>query len=144
MLIKTNNAFTLIELMLVIIIIGVLGTMAVKNLKGRSGEARMAVARADIETNIAGALDLYELDNGLYPTTDQGLAALIRKPSSAKNWNGPYLKKRRIPKDPWGNPYQFQNPGTNNTDDYDLFSMGKDASPGTEDDISNWDDEDEF
>ena len=143
MVFKKQNAFTLIELMLVTIIIGVLGTMAVKNLKGQSGKARMAVAKADIETNIAGALDLYELDNGLYPTTDQGLAALIRKPSSAKNWNGPDLKKRRIPKDPRSNPDQFQNPGTKKTDDYDLFSMGKDASPGTEDDISNWDDEDE-
>src|SRR3989338_1464360 len=87
----TNHGFTLIELMLVIIIIGILGTMAVKNLKGRSDEARMAVARADIETNIAGALDLYELDNGFYPTTEQGLPALIGKPSSQpepKNWNG--------------------------------------------------------
>jgi len=142
-----KEGFTLIEIMLVIIIIGVLGTMTIKNLRGRSDEARIAVARADVESNIAGALDLYELDNGFYPSTSQGLEALIRKPSSSpdpKNWNGSYLKKKKIPRDPWTNAYQYENPGSHNTDDYDLFSMGKDGSVGGDDDVTNWDSDEDF
>ena len=98
-----KKAFTLIELMLVVIIIGVLIAMVAPRLSGRSEQAKQAAARADIEANIATALDLYELDGGQYPTTKQSLSALVVKPTSApepKDWRGPYLEK--IPADPCG------------------------------------------
>lgn len=136
--VKAKRGFTLIELMLVVIIIGVLVSMVVPRLTGRTQQAREAAAKADIEANIALALDLYEVDNGLYPTTDQGLEALRTKPSSdpaPTNWNGPYLKKK--PQDPWGNPYHYVCPGTHNSEDYDLSSYGPDGTEGS-DDITNW------
>ena len=101
-----RKGFTLIELMLVVIIISVLVAMIVPRMAGRSEEARVAVAHADIEVNVATALKLYELDNGAYPTTEEGLAALETAPPSAKNWKGPYLEKDPI--DPWGNKYIYK------------------------------------
>ena len=136
---SAKNGFTLIELMLVVIIIGVLAGMVLPRLVGKSEQAKRAVAEADIEANIASALELYEVDNGNFPATEQGLSALRTKPSSnpvPKNWNGPYLKKE--PKDPWGNTYVYKSPGEQNTDGYDLSSKGKDGIEGTEDDIKNW------
>lgn len=137
---KTEKGFTLIELMLVVIIIGVLAAMVVPRFVGRSEQARYAAARADVEANIAIALDLYELDNGSYPTTEQGLDALARKPEGEPmppNWRGPYLKKK-VPLDPWGNPYVYTCPGIHNAEDYDLSSYGPDGVEGGGDDISNW------
>jgi general secretion pathway protein G len=134
------RGFTLIEMMLVIIIIGVLVAMVVPRLTGRSEQARAAAARADIEANLAVALDLYELDNGTYPTTEQGLEALVEKPAippEPPNWNGPYLKKR-LPNDPWGEAYVYRSPGLNNQYDYDLSSKGPDRIEGSDDDIVNW------
>ncbi|MDD5617727.1 MAG: type II secretion system major pseudopilin GspG [Candidatus Omnitrophica bacterium] len=136
---KNKNAFTLIELMLVVIIIGVLAAMVMPRLAGRSEQAKEAAAKADIEANMAIALDLYELDNGQYPTTEQGLAALARKPTSAPipdNWKKPYLKKE--PLDPWGRPYIYKCPGEYNTEEYDLASWGKDGLEGGGDDVVNW------
>lgn len=135
-----KDGFTLIEIMLVVIIIGILVAMVLPRLVGRSEQARMSAARADINSNIALALDMYELDNGIYPTTEQGLNALKTKPSSSPvppNWNGPYLKK--TPLDPWGKPYIYTSPGTH-TKDYDLASWGGDGVEGGNDDVSNWQD----
>lgn len=133
------NAFTLVELMIVVIIIAALAAMVVPRLGSRSEQAKAAVAEADINSNIGLALKLYKLDNGRYPTTSQGLKALSAKPSStpaATNWNGPYLE--REPLDPWKNPYQYKSPGTHNPDGYDLYSLGLDGVEGNEDDVANW------
>ena len=129
-----RKGFTLIELMLVVIIISVLVAMIVPRMAGRSEEARIAVAHADIEVNVATALKLYELDNGSFPTTDEGLNALISAPSTAKRWKGPYLDN--VPVDPWGNPYKYKSPGSHRTD-YDLYSFGKDGTESA-DDVTNW------
>lgn len=129
---KFLMGFTLIELMLVVIIIGVLVAMVMPRLAGRSEEARRAAARADIEANIALALDLYELDSGRYP---EDLDALRIKPGGSTDWKGPYLK--RAPLDPWGRSYLYKYPGEHNKADYDLYSLGPDGVE-SEDDITNW------
>ncbi|MFH1753707.1 MAG: type II secretion system major pseudopilin GspG [Candidatus Omnitrophota bacterium] len=131
---KRDRGFTLIELMLVVIIIGVLSAMVVPRLVGRSEQARTAAAIADIESNISVALDLYELDNGSYPPELDGL---MRESSpTPPNWNGPYLKKK--PKDPWGEEYQYKFPAEHNKGSYDLWSYGKDRVAGGGDDVANW------
>jgi general secretion pathway protein G len=130
-----RKAFTLIELMLVVIIIGILAAMVMPRLVGRSEEARIAAAKADINSNIALAVDLFEMDNGRYPTAEEGLAALRSNPASLAGWKGPYLKKD--PKDPWGKPYFYKSPGTHNSD-YDLYSAGPNGTEGDSDDIGNW------
>lgn len=130
-----KKGFTLIELMLVVIIIGILVSMVMPRLTGRTKQAKIAAAKADIEANIALALDLYEVDNGSYPSTEEGLDALRNKPASADNWNGPYLKKKAV--DPWGNPYKYASPGAHNAQDYDLSSNGPDGAE-SDDDITNW------
>ncbi|MCX5711823.1 MAG: type II secretion system major pseudopilin GspG, partial [Candidatus Omnitrophica bacterium] len=107
----------------------------IPRLTGRSEEARKGVAKADIDLNIATALKLYEIDNGVFPTTEEGLDALLTAPGSAKNWKGPYIEKK--PLDPWGNAYSYKSPGTHRVD-YDLFSKGRDAVEGTADDVVNW------
>jgi general secretion pathway protein G len=133
-----KKAFTLVELMLVVIIIGILVAMVVPRMAGRSEQAREGVAKADVDLNIATALKLYELDNGAFPTTDEGLNALLSAPSSTTNWRGPYLEKK--PLDPWGRVYQYKSPGTHRTHDYDLFSFGRDGVESS-DDVGNWEQE---
>lgn len=132
---RSRHGFTLIELMIVVVILAVLAAAVVPRLAGRTQQARISTAKMDISGNISVSLDLYELDNGRYPTTEESLNALLAKPGSAKNWNGPYLKKK--PLDPWGNDYKYACPGTHSID-YDLHSSGPDGSDGTSDDITNW------
>jgi general secretion pathway protein G len=133
----SQKAFTLIEILLVVIIIGALSSMVLPRLIGRSDQAKKTAAKVDIDTNIATALKLYELDNGNFPDTEQWPAALLTKPASGtvpEHWNGPYLE--RGPIDPWGRAYIYKSPGSHRPD-YDLFSLGKDGKE-SEDDIRNW------
>lgn len=129
-----KRGFTLIELMLVVIIIGALVAMVMPRLTGRGEQARIAAAKADIQVNIATALKLYELDNGDFPSTDEGLGALLNKPASATNWNGPYLEKK--PLDPWSREYKYRYPGEQRPD-FDLYSLGRDGVE-SDDDVTNW------
>lgn len=130
---RVRSGFTLIEVLLVVVIIGILVGVAIPRLGGRVRQAQIAAAEADIN-NIGMALRLYEVDNGTYPPSLQGL---ITSPGGAKNWRGPYLEKG-MPKDPWGNDYIYQSPGSHNPHSYDLHSMGPDGADGGTDDISNW------
>ncbi len=130
--------FTLIELLVVLVIIGVLGALVVPNLFSSLDDARVTAARTDINT-LVQSLKRYKLDNQRFPTTEQGLDALVRKPTVGPppvNWK-PYLDK--LPNDPWGRPYQFLNPGVKG--EVDVFSFGADGQPGGEDknaDVGSW------
>lgn len=134
-----QSGFTLIEIMVVVIIIGLLSAMIVPNLFDKQARAFQAKAGSDIST-ISSELELYRLDLFSYPTTSEGLQALVSNPGKS-NWNG-YLTK--LPKDPWGNAFQYQSPGTRNPNSYDLWSFGSDGLAGGEGarkDIGNWDPE---
>lgn len=138
---KGNSGFTLIEVIVVIIILGIMATLVLPNILSHPDKARVTAAKSDIRA-ISNALEIYKLDNYSYPTTSQGLEALVTKPASQpepKNWNpGGYLKK--TPVDPWGNPYKYILPGTHS--DYDIYSTGADGKEGGEGynaDINNWD-----
>jgi general secretion pathway protein G len=137
-----NRGFSLIELMVVVIILGILAMYIGPKLMGRTEDAKITQAKIQIES-LETALKLYKLDNGVYPTTEQGLQALVEQPDSGalpRKWRkGGYLEKGKVPKDPWGNEYIFLSPGTNG--DYDITSYGADGVPGGEDenkDINNW------
>ncbi len=136
-----RGGFTLVEIMLVVIIIGILSAMVIPNIAGKGTQARIKATKNDIEVAIPMALDMFEIENGGYPTTDQGLKALIAKPDSGvgsgETWNGPYLKKKEIPTDQWGNTYVYISPGVHNPDSFDLYSYGADGKE-SEDDITNW------
>ena len=131
--------FTLIEIMVVVIIIGILAAIVAPNVIGRVDDAQITKAQAEIR-NIESALKFYRLDNFQYPTSEQGLEALVTRPNdpSVRNWKtGGYLD--RLPKDPWGNDYQYLNPGNNG--EIDIYSLGRDGRPGGEGldaDIGNW------
>jgi general secretion pathway protein G len=131
---KKNKGFTLIELMVVIVILGILAGLVLPRFMGRTEEAKKTKARLQIE-NLEGALKLYKLDIGTYPTTEQGLEALVQKPSTGavpKNWReGGYLEKAKVPEDPWGRPYVYMSPGIKNRD-FDLKSLGADGEEGGE------------
>lgn len=135
-----GRGFTFIEIMVVVAILAILAALVVPRIAGRTDEARVTAAKVQIR-NIEGALQLYKLDNGVYPTTDQGLKALVEKPSSGvipKNWKpGGYLGK--IPLDPWGTPYRYVSPSPKG--DFEILSLGPDGEPGGEGknaDISNF------
>jgi general secretion pathway protein G len=130
------RAFTLIELLLVLVILGTLAALVVPKFTKRSEQAKVTGARTDI-ANIEVALDAFEVDCGRYPTTEEGLKVLVDEPSGLSGWHGPYLK-RGMPKDTWGNPYMYRQPGQHNTSSYDLYSFGPDGQEGGADDIDNW------
>jgi general secretion pathway protein G len=135
---ETRNlrGFTLIELLLVLVILGVLAAIVVPKFSGRTEQARVTAAQSQIAT-FGTALDAFEVDNGYYPKGNAGLKDLFTQPRDAVNWKGPYLKND-IPLDPWGNAYNYECPGKNNTTGYDLSSNGPDGRANTEDDITNW------
>ena len=135
---RPTRGFTLIELMVVLAIIGVLAALIVPNVLGRADEARVTAARTDVG-NLMQALKLYRLDNQRYPSNEQGLQALVARPSAdpvPANWK-PYLEK--LPRDPWGRPYQYLNPGLKG--EVDVLSLGADGQPGGDGfnaDIGSW------
>jgi general secretion pathway protein G len=134
----TSRGFTLLELLVVVAIIGLLASYVAPRYFSQVEKSEIKVARAQIDA-LEKALDQYRLDTGHYPSTEQGLNALMTKPASDARWAGPYMKKA-VPPDPWGNPYQYRKPGQR-TAEFDLFSFGKDGRPGGEGDaadIGNW------
>jgi general secretion pathway protein G len=137
---RLERGFTLVEIMVVVVIIGILGALVVPKLLGRTGESRVTAAKVDIST-LMQALKLYKLDNQRYPTTEQGLQSLMTKPTNgpaANGWkNGGYIDK--LPKDPWGSQYQYLAPGIHG--EVDLFSLGADGQPGgtgEDADVGSW------
>ncbi len=137
-----QSGFTLIEIMVVVVILGILAALIVPNIMSRPDQAKVTAARSDIKA-LSSAMEIYRLDNGHYPSTEQGLEALVHKPSGQpvpRNWNPEgYLKK--VPVDPWGNPYIYLSPG--NHGQYDVYSLGADGREGGEGVnavIGNWED----
>ena len=120
------KGFTLLELLVVIVIIGLLAGYVAPRYFGQVGKSEVQVARAQLDS-LEKALDQYRLDNRHYPSAEQGLDALVNKPAGEAGWAGPYLKKA-LPKDPWGNPYVYRVPGSRG--EYDLYSLGRDGKPG--------------
>jgi general secretion pathway protein G len=130
---KIENGFTLVEILLVVVIIGILAALVIPRIAGSSERARVTAATTDINGGIKSALGAYEVDMGTYP---KSLQDLITAPGGARNWHGPYLDS--LPLDPWGNPYIYYYPGKHSQTSYDLLSMGFDGKEGTDDDIVSW------
>jgi general secretion pathway protein G len=131
-----RSAFTLIELLLVLVILGILAAIVVPKFAGRTEQARLTAAQSQIST-FGTALDSFEVDTGRYPTGKGGLNDLVQQPANVISWKGPYLKGE-VPKDPWGNDYVYECPGKHNPTSYDLMSMGPDGRVGGDDDVANW------
>ena len=134
---RRRAGFTLLELLVVMVIIGLLAGYVGPKLFGQIGKSEVKVTRAQID-GLAKALDQYRIDTGRYPTSEQGLAALTARPANEPKWAGPYLAKS-IPKDPWGNDYRYVSPGEHG--DYDLLSYGRDGRPGGDGedaDLTSW------
>ena len=132
---ESRRAFTLVEMLLVLVILGVLAAIVYPKVAGRGEQARVTSTKTQIAA-FKTALNLFEVDNGDYPKGRNGLLDLLQKPRDAVNWHGPYLES--IPKDPWGNDYIYERPGKHNPTSFDIMSMGPDGRSGTEDDIGNW------
>jgi general secretion pathway protein G len=135
---EAMRGFTLIELLVVLVILGLLAGLVGPQVLKHLGKANTDTARLQIE-NLSTTLDAYRLEVGRYPTTAEGLQALVQAPPGATRWNGPYLKKSTIPKDPWGNDYQYRAPGQHGS--FDLYSLGADNAEGGEgenQDVVSW------
>ncbi len=135
---KNKYGFTLIEIMIVVVIIGLLAALITPKLIGRVGESKQTAARAQMAL-LSTALELYKLDVGKYPAQGNGLGALLTNPGDTKNWKGPYIKKSTVPKDPWGEEYLYRFPGEHG--DFDIISYGGDGTSGGTDenkDIASW------
>ncbi len=124
---RENGGFTLLELLVVVAIIGLLAAYVGPKYFSQVGKSEQALARAQVES-FHRALASYRLDTGAFPSTEEGLAALVKRPANSAKWNGPYLSKA-VPQDPWGKPYVYRHPGSAGAD-YDLLSLGKDGAPG--------------
>jgi general secretion pathway protein G len=134
---KSLRAFTLIEIMIVVAIIGLLAGLLFNNVEGIFGRSQESLAKVFVHDSFRTTLVRYKIDMGDYPSTAEGLAALLAAPANAGDrWRGPYADK--LPVDPWGEAYQYRYPGTHNKSSYDLFSKGVDKTEGTADDIGNW------
>jgi general secretion pathway protein G len=135
---RGTSGFTLIELLVVLVILGLLAGIAGPRVMKYLGGAKSDSAKVQIE-EFGAALDMYHLEVGRYPSSDEGLEALVKAPSNAGKWNGPYIKKNVVPPDPWGNPYQYKAPGQHG--EFDLYSLGADNAEGGEGenkDVVNW------
>ncbi len=132
---RTRSAFTLIELLLVLVIIAVLAAVVVPKLVGRSEDAKKKATVASI-AGIKSALDTFEVDNGRYPTSSEGLMALVEQPAGLPNWHGPYVERQQIEKDAWEHPFVYKFPGTRNANGFDVSSLGPDGQE-SQDDIGN-------
>lgn len=130
---RYQGGFTLLEIMLVVVIIGLLAGLLIYNLGGTREAAYEDIARSMCKGTLSTAIETYYLHNSVYPPS---IDALVTRPSDAANWRGPYLKE--MPVDPWKRPYQYKTPGTHNPSSFDVYSMGKDGADGTGDDIGNW------
>ena len=134
---QSRAAFTLVEMLLVLVILAVLAAIVIPKFAGRSQQAKITAASSQI-SGFELALNSFEVDNGFYPQGSAGLNALVEQPSNLQSWKGPYLSKG-IPADPWGNAYVYNYPGKSNPKHFDLLSMGPDGQSGTEDDVTNFD-----
>ncbi len=135
---RSLRGFTLIELLVVLVILGLLASLVGPRVMKYLSGAKSDSARLQIE-DLAATLDMYKLEIGRYPTSDEGLDALVEAPAGTERWNGPYLKKKQVPKDPWGLDYQYRFPGEHG--DFDLYTLGADNAEGGEGedrDIANW------
>jgi general secretion pathway protein G len=135
---RRQQGMTLIEILVVLVLIGIVMGVVAGNFIGRGEEAKRKAAKIEIE-QIGQTLDLYKLETGRYPTTQEGLQALISAPPGVNNWNGPYWKKSTLPKDPWGNEYHYTSPGQHGA--YDIVSYGadgKEGGDGANRDITSW------
>lgn len=135
------SAFTLLEILVTLAIIGLLAGLAISNSDKIFGQSQEAVARVFVRDSLKTSLVRYKIDLGDYPSSNEGIAALISAPNGKSDrWRGPYIESPggKVPNDPWGEPYRYRFPGTKNKGSYDLYSIGPDKSDGTEDDIGNW------
>lgn len=138
---NNNRAFTLLEIIVMVGILALLATLLITKTEGIFGNSQQTIARIFVRDSLKTALERYRMDLGSYPTTAEGLAVMMTAPANAAgNWRGPYAETPggKPPLDPWGEPYQYRCPGTQNKTGYDLFSKGPDKTEATADDIGNW------